>query len=66
MKYNNVWNYLKNHCIYLIIVFIYCILLTSIVNASDHMKSFSLNNQNFKIQPILITSHPNIRSLELN
>ena len=66
MIYNNVWNYLKNHCIYLIIVFIYCILLTSIVNASDHMKFFSLNNQNFKIQPILITSHPNIRSLELN
>ena len=33
-------------------------LLTSIINASDHTKYISLNNQPFMTQPILIDLNP--------
>ena len=34
-------------------------LLTGIVNASNHTKCVSLNNQECMIQPALINLHPN-------
>ena len=35
------------------------VLLSSIVNASDHKKCISLRDQNCEIQPTLINLHPN-------
>ena len=37
----------------------FIVLLASIVNASNHTKCVSLNNQKCEIQPILINLHPN-------
>ena len=37
----------------------FIILLTSIVNASNHTKSVSLSNQKFKIESTIIDLHPN-------
>ena len=42
-----------------------CLLLSSLVNASDHKKCVSLNNQKCEIQPTLINLHPNEYSQEL-
>ena len=44
----------------------FIVLLTSIVNASNHTKCVSLSNQKWKIQPILINLHPNDYSQELH
>ena len=41
------------------------ILLTSIVNASNHSKCVSLSNQECHIQPTLINVHPSEYSQEL-
>ena len=38
----------------------FIILLTSTVNASDHIKCVSLNNQKFGIQPTLINTSNDI------
>ena len=45
---------------------IFIILLTNIVNASDHAKCVSLSNQKCKIQHTLINLHPNEYSQELH
>ena len=37
----------------------YLVLLTSIVNASNHKRCVSLNNQKYEIQYTLIKLHPN-------
>ena len=37
----------------------FIVLLSSIVNASNHTKCVSLSNQKCRIQPILINLHPN-------
>ena len=42
------------------------VLLTSIVNASNHTKCVFLSNQKCKIQPILINLHPDEYSQELH
>ena len=42
----------------------FIVLLTSIVNASNHAKCVSLSNQKCKIQPTLINLHPNEYSPE--
>ena len=42
------------------------VLLTSIVDASNHTKCASLSNQKCKIQPTLIKLHPNEYSEELH
>ena len=44
----------------------FIVLLTGIVNASNHTKCVSLNNQNCKIQPTLINLHPNEYSQEFH
>ena len=44
----------------------FIILLTKIVNASDHTKHVSVNNQNCKIQPTLINLYPHEYSKELH
>ena len=41
-------------------------LLTSIVNASNHTKCVSLSNQKCEIQPSLINLHPNEYRQELH
>ena len=41
------------------------LILSSIVNASNHTKCISLSNQKCKIQPPLIDLHPNQHSEEL-
>ena len=43
----------------------FIVLLTNIVNASNHTKCVSLSNQKCKIQPTLINLHPNEYSQEL-
>ena len=40
-------------------------LLTGLVNGSNHTKSVSLSNQNYVIQPTLISLHPTEYSHEL-
>ena len=47
-----------------IIVKMFIVLLTNIVNASNHPKCASLSNQNCDIQPTLINLHPNEYRLE--
>ena len=37
----------------------FIVLLSSIVNASNHTKCVSLSNQKYKIQPTFIILHPN-------
>ena len=37
----------------------YLVLLTSIVNVSNHKRCVSLNNQKYEIQSTLIKLHPN-------
>ena len=44
----------------------YLVLLTSIVNASNHKRCVSLNNQKYEIQSALIKLHPNEYSWELH
>ena len=44
----------------------FILLLTSIINASNHAKCVSLNNQKCKIQPTLGNLHPNEYSQELS
>ena len=44
----------------------FIVLLTSIVNASNHTKCVSLNNQKCMIQPTLINLHPNEYSQEFH
>ena len=44
----------------------FIVLLTSIVNASNHTKYVSLCNQKCKIQPTLINLHPNEYRQELH
>ena len=44
----------------------FIVLLTSIVNASNHTKCVSLSNQKCKIQPTLINLHPNEYNQELH
>ena len=41
---------------------LFIVLLSHIVNASNHTKCFSLNNQKCKVQPSLINLHPNEHS----
>ena len=43
----------------------FIVLLTSLVNASNHTKCVSLSNQKCKIQPTLVNIHPNKYSQEL-
>ena len=45
---------------------IFIVLLTNIVNASNHTKCVSLSNQKYGIQPTLINLHPNEYSQELH
>ena len=45
---------------------IFIILLTSLVNASSHIKVVSVRNQKCKIQPTLTNLHPNEYSQELH
>ena len=40
--------------------------LTSVVNASNHTKCVSLNNQKRMIQPTLVNLHPNEYSQEFH
>ena len=42
----------------------FIVLLSSLVNASNHTKCVSLSNQKWKIQPTLINLHPNEYSQE--
>ena len=44
----------------------FIVLLTSIVNASNHTKFVSLSNQKFKRQPNFIDLHPNKYSQEFH
>ena len=44
----------------------FIVLLTSIVNASNHTKCVSLSNQKCEIQPTLINLHPNEYSQEFH
>ena len=44
----------------------FVVLLSSIVNASDHTKCVSLSNQTCMIQPTLINLHPNEYSQEFH
>ena len=44
----------------------FIVLLRRIVNASNHTKSVSLNNQKCEIQPTLINLHPNEYSQEFH
>ena len=44
----------------------FIVLLGSIVNASNHTKCVSLNNQKCEIQPNLINLHPNEFNQELH
>ena len=44
----------------------FIVLLTSIVNASNHTKCVSLSNQKCEIQPTLIYLHPNEYNKELH
>ena len=44
----------------------FIVLLSSIVNASNHTKCVSLSNQKYKIQPTFIILHPNECSQEFN
>ena len=44
----------------------FIVLLTNIVNASNHTKCVSLSNQKCNIQPTLINLHPNKYSQELH
>ena len=44
----------------------FIVLLTSIVNASNHTKCVSLSNQKCKIQPTLINLHANEYSQEFH
>ena len=44
----------------------FIVLLTSIINASNHTKCVSLSNQNYEIQPTLINLHPNEYSQKLH
>ena len=55
MIYNNVW-------IYYLLLFV---LLTCLVNASNHTKCVSLSNPKCEIQPTLTNLHPNEYSQEL-
>ena len=43
-----------------------CLLLTSLVNASNHAECISLNDQKCEIQPTLINLHPNEYSQKLH
>ena len=45
---------------------IFTVLLSSIVNASNHTKCVSLSNQKCMIQPTLINLHPNEYSQEFH
>ena len=45
---------------------IFIVLLTSLVNASNHTKCVSLSNQKYETQPTLINLHPNEYSQELH
>ena len=38
---------------------IFIVLLTSVVNASNHTKCVSLSNRKCKIQPTFVNLHPN-------
>ena len=40
----------------------FVVLLTSIVNASNHTKYVSLSNQKCKIQPSLVNLHPKVKN----
>ena len=42
-----------------IILKMFIVLLTNIVNASNHTKFLSLSNQKCEIQPALLNLHPN-------
>ena len=44
----------------------FIVLITNIVNASNHIKCVSLSNQKCQIQPTLINLHPNEYSQELH
>ena len=44
----------------------FIVLLSSIVNASNHTKCVSLSNQKCEIQPTLINLHPNEHSQEFH
>ena len=44
----------------------FIVLITNIVNASNHMKCVSLSNQKCEIQPTLINLHPNEYNQELH
>ena len=44
----------------------FIVLLTSIINASNHTKYVSLSNQNYETQPTLINLHPNEYSQKLH
>ena len=44
----------------------FIVLLSSLVNASNHRKCVSLSNQKWKIQPTLINLHPNEYSQEFH
>ena len=44
----------------------FIVLLSSLVNASNHTKCVSLSNQKWKIQPTLINLHPNEYSQEFH
>ena len=44
----------------------FIVLLTSIINVSNHTKCVSLSNQNYEIQPTLINSHHNEYSQKLH
>ena len=45
--------------IFRIIKKMFIVLLTSIINASNHTKCVPLSIQKYKIQPTLINLHPN-------
>ena len=58
---------MKNHRVMFgIVKKIFIVLLTSIVNASNHTKCVSLSNQKCEIQPTLINLHLNECSQELH
>ena len=44
----------------------FIVLITNIVNASNHIKCVSLSNQKCEIQPTIINLHPNEYNQELH
>ena len=56
-KYLMKWRWYK--IMFVVILKIFVVLLSNIVNGSNHTKCVSLNNEKCMIQPTLVNLHPN-------